>query len=148
MEQQNAGLERESDGEPRGTLAIRTLAMPADTNPSGDIFGGWLMSQMDIAGGVTAEWRAQGRVATVAVEGMEFHQPVWVGDVVCCYAEVVREGTTSLAVRVEAWVLRRHEHMVGGDRVRTKVTEGVFTFVAIDENGAKRPLPPQLNSAV
>ena len=121
---------------PRGELAIRTLAMPADTNPRGDIFGGWLLAQMDIAGGTVARERAEGRVATVAVAAMEFHEPVLVGDVVSCYAEVVREGTTSVAVRVEAWVIR-HE-----STERILVTEGVFTYVAIDESRRPRPLPP------
>ena len=121
--------------EPRGELAIRTLAMPADTNPAGDIFGGWLLSQMDIAGGLVAAGRARGRTATVAVEAMAFHRPVFVGDVVCCYGEVVRTGTTSVSVRVEVWAMRR----VGDERVQ--VTEGVFTYVAIDETRRPRSLP-------
>jgi len=123
--------------EPKGELAIRTLAMPADTNQHGDIFGGWVMSQMDIAGGITAGARAKGRVATVAVTGFTFHRPVLVGDVVCCYADIQRVGTTSITVRVEAWVARRRE-----SQARFKVTEGVFTFVAIDDNGRKRKVPP------
>ncbi len=123
--------------EPRGEMAIRTLAMPRDTNPSGDIFGGWLMAQMDVAGGITAWARAKGRVATVAVQGMVFHRPVHVGDVVCCYAEIQKVGLTSITILVEAWVLRDR---MAGDRF--KVTEGVFTYVAIDADGAKRPLPP------
>ncbi len=122
--------------EPRGEMAIRTLAMPRDTNPSGDIFGGWLMSQMDVAGGITAWARAKGRVATVAVRGMVFHRPVHVGDVVCCYAEIQKVGRTSITILVEAWVLRDR---MAGDRF--KVTEGVFTYVAIDEDGKKRPVP-------
>ncbi len=123
--------------EPRGELAIRTQAMPKDTNPNGDIFGGWLMAQMDIAGGVTAGARAEGRVATVAVEAMSFHRPVRVGDVLCCYADITRVGKTSITVRVEAWVLRRSKA-----RERVKVTEGIFTYVAIAETGAKRLVPP------
>lgn len=122
--------------EPRGEMAIRTVAMPADTNPSGDIFGGWLMSQMDIAGGVTANQRAKGRAVTVAVDGMIFHQPVHVGDILCCYAEIVKIGTTSMTVRIEAWARKR----AGGDRV--KVTDGTFTYVALDDDGKKRPVPP------
>jgi acyl-CoA thioesterase YciA len=122
---------------PRGTLAIRTLAMPADTNPSGDIFGGWLMAQMDIAGGVTAEMRARGRVATVAVQGMAFHKPVHVGDVLCCYADILKVGRTSLTILVEAWVLRRRDDR----RRRVKVTEGAFTYVAIDGEGRPRSVP-------
>ena len=119
------------DDQPRGELAIRTLAMPADTNPSGDIFGGWVMAQMDVAGGIVAA----GRVATVAVDGFIFHKPVNVGDVLCCYAEVVRVGNTSIALRIEAWALRQRAR----DR-RVRVTEGIFTFVALDENGKKRPV--------
>ena len=122
---------------PRGEMAIRTLAMPRDTNPSGDIFGGWVMSQMDVAGGVTAGARAKGRVATVAVQGMVFHRPVHVGDVVCCYADIQEVGRTSITILVEAWVLRdRH----AADRL--KVTEGVFTYVALDADGTKRRVPP------
>ncbi len=123
---------------PKGDLAIRTLAMPADANPSGDIFGGWLISQMDIAGGVTAGARARGRVATIAVTGFTFHKPVLVGDVVCCYADIQKVGKTSIIIGIEAWVLRRHE-----PSNRIKVTEGVFTFVAIDEEGKPRPVPPE-----
>jgi acyl-CoA thioesterase YciA len=122
--------------EPRGELAIRTQAMPRDTNPSGDIFGGWLMAQMDIAGGITAAWRARGRIVTVAVTGMAFHRPVRVGDVLCVYAEVERTGRTSLTVPVEAWVQRR-----GDMNERVKVTEGVYTYVAIDADGNKRKVP-------
>ena len=127
-----------TDKEPRGELAIRTLAMPADTNPHGDIFGGWLISQMDIAGGITANARARGRVATVAVTGFTFHKPVLVGDVVCCYADIRKIGRTSITIGVEAWVLRRDE---SSDRI--KVTEGVFTFVAIDHDGSPRSVPPE-----
>lgn len=122
---------------PRGELTTRTVAMPRDTNPSGDIFGGWLMSQMDIAGGVCAGGRARGRVATVAVEGMVFHAPVHVGNVVCCYAEIQKIGTTSMTVRIEAWALPQ------GSGMRIKVTEGIFTYVALDTSGKKRPVPPE-----
>lgn len=122
---------------PRGELAIRTIAMPADTNPSGDIFGGWVLAQMDVAGGITAWWRANGRVATIGIEAMTFHRPVNVGDVVNVYTEVVRVGTTSITVEVEAWVERREQiHQ------RVKVTQGTFTYVAIDASGRKRPAPP------
>ena len=123
------------DGEPQGELSLRTLAMPADTNPSGDIFGGWLVSQMDIAAGIAAGKRANGRVATVAIDAMRFHRPVRVGDVVCIYTEIVREGTTSMTIQLEVWALRGR---IGN---REKVTEGVFTFVAIDDEGQKRQLP-------
>ena len=122
--------------EPAGELAVRTLAMPADTNPNGDIFGGWVLSQLDVAGGMAAGWRAKGRVATVGVEAMSFHRPVRVGDVVCVYADIREIGRTSISVGVEAWVLRRRD-----ETRRVKVTEGVFTYVAIDDDGKKRPVP-------
>lgn len=124
-------------GEPRGELVIRTLAMPADANPSGDIFGGWVLSQMDIAGGITASQRATGRVATVAVTAMSFHLPVYVGDVLCVYTEIEAIGRTSITVAIEAWALRGRL----GERVR--VTEGRFVFVAIGEDGRPRPVPPE-----
>ena len=125
-----------NNDEPQGILAIRTLAMPADTNPNGDIFGGWLMSQMDIAGGVTAHSRARGRVVTVGVEAMTFHRPVKVGDVVCCYGDILNTGTTSISVLVQVWVLKDSDL-----DSRVKVTEGTFTYVAIDDNGDKRSVP-------
>lgn len=121
-----------------GILSIRTVAMPADTNPQGDIFGGWLMSQMDVAGGVMAHSIARGRVVTVGVEAMTFHRPVSVGDVVCCYTEILKTGTTSMTIGVEVWA---HREQSAGKKV--KVTEGTFTYVAIDDAGNKRPLPPQ-----
>ncbi len=117
--------------------AVRTLAMPADANPSGDIFGGWLMSQMDIAGGIAANARARGRVATVAVDGMEFHLPVNVGDLVSCYTDIVRVGRTSITVHVETFARRRQ----GGETV--KVTEGTFVYVALDADGRPRRVPPE-----
>lgn len=115
--------------------AVRTLAMPADTNPSGDIFGGWLLAQMDIAAGTVAYDRARGRVVTVALDAMAFHAPVYVGDLVSCYAEVVRIGRTSLTLQVEAWARR------GRTGQEIKVTEGRFTMVAVDEEGRPRPVP-------
>lgn len=126
----------ESDPLPSGKPAIQTLAMPADTNPSGDIFGGWLMSQMDLACGVVAGGRANGRVATIAVDSVEFHKPVYVGDLVSCYADIVRVGRTSIVVRVETYAKR------GRVRETVKVTEATFVFVAIDRNGRPRPVPP------
>ena len=125
-----------SQDAPKGELALRTLAMPADANPNGDIFGGWVMAQMDIAGGISAWNRADGRVATVAVDGFTFHRPIYVGDVVCCYTDIVHVGKTSVQVLVSAWVLRgrRPEN-------RIKVTEGTFSFVAIDADGKKRDVP-------
>jgi acyl-CoA thioesterase YciA len=113
---------------------IRTIAMPADTNPSGDIFGGWLMSQMDLAGGNAAQRRAGGRVATVSVDSMSFLSPVKVGDEVSLYAEVLSVGRSSMRIRVEAW--RRDR---GGD-AGNRVTDSVFTFVALDSAGRPRPV--------
>src|SRR5260370_1812520 len=119
-----------------GMPLIRVIAMPAAANPNGDIFGGWLLSQMDLAGGSLAAQRARGRCATVAVDGMVFHEPVFVGDEVSCYGELVKTGRTSMTVRIEAW--RRH---LPSDQAR-KVTEATFTYVAIGENPRPRPLPP------
>ncbi|GAB4356330.1 MAG: acyl-CoA thioesterase [Gammaproteobacteria bacterium] len=120
-----------------GQLTLRTTAMPADTNPNGDIFGGWLMGQMDIAGGSAAIQRAQGRVVTVAVDAMKFHKPVYVGDEVSCYTKIERVGTTSIAVKIETWVRRMRT------RELIKVTEAVFIYVAIDGSGRPRPVPPE-----
>ncbi|GAA0424618.1 acyl-CoA thioesterase [Cocleimonas flava] len=114
--------------------SLRTLAMPADSNPSGDIFGGWLMSQMDIAGGFYARQLSKSRVVTVAVEAMTFHLPVFVGDEVSCYCETERLGRTSIAVHVETWVRR---DQLSDDSI--KVTEAVYTYVAIDED--RKPIP-------
>ena len=116
-------------------VAVRTLAMPADTNSAGDIFGGWLMSQMDIAGEITARQRARARVVTVAVDGMEFHQPVYVGDVVSCYTEITAIGKSSLTIHIEVVAMRG----ITGQSV--KVTEGTFTYVALDKNGRPCPVP-------
>jgi len=112
--------------------SLRTIAMPADTNPNGDIFGGWILSQMDLAGGTHAFFEAQGRVATVAVTAMKFHKPVMVGDEVSCYCVTSRVGRTSISVRVETWVRRRHR------AIDEQVTEGLFTFVALDDDGRPR----------
>jgi acyl-CoA thioesterase YciA len=118
-----------------GEPVIRTIAMPADANPAGDIFGGWLMSQMDLAASSIATRRAAGRVATVAVEAMAFLNPVTIGDEVSLYGRLVSTGRTSMKVAVEAY--RRHRH----EEERVKVTEGVFTFVAIGADRRSRPLP-------
>jgi acyl-CoA thioesterase YciA len=123
---------RRNSTEPRGELASRTLAMPADSNPRGDIFGGWIMALMDSAGKMSAIPHAGGRVVTVAVSNITFLQPVHVGDTVCCYTEVKRLGRTSITLDVEVWVLRQGQ----GDRI--KVTEAEFTFVAIGEDGRPR----------
>ncbi len=120
---------------PRGELSLRTVAMPADTNPAGDIFGGWIMSLMDLAAGVTASSLAKGRVATAAVSNLSFIRPVKVGDVVCVYTELSRTGRTSITLGVETWVLRRGQ----GERVR--VTAAEFVLVAVDDTGRPRALP-------
>jgi len=118
-----------TETEPCGDLSIRTLAMPADTNQNGDIFGGWLLSQMDIGGGIFASKIAKSRTVTVAIEAMNFRKPVFVGDVVSVHANLVRIGKTSITVHLEAWVLRRKElHSI-------LVTDGNFTYVSIDDDG-------------
>jgi acyl-CoA thioesterase YciA len=122
--------------QPQGELTVRLVAMPADTNANGDIFGGWVLSQMDLAGGIAASERAQGRVATVAVDAMTFIRPVKVGDVLCVYTSLERVGRTSLKLHVEAWARRFHTQQ------REKVTDARFTFVAIDDSGKPRPVPP------
>lgn len=118
--------------QPFGELQLRTLTMPADTNPAGDIFGGWLVSQMDMAGGILARSVTEGRAVTVSIDSMTFHQPVKVGDVIACFGGVERIGRTSIALRLQAWVLRQ------GQKPRVKVTEGLFTFVAVDDDGRPR----------
>jgi acyl-CoA thioesterase YciA len=123
----------------KGSLILRTLAMPADTNPHGDIFGGWIMSQMDIAGGILAKETARSRVVTVAVDGFKFLRPVKVGNVVCCYGRVLRVGTTSIAIELEVWV-KNVLAEVDDEWPRFKVTEAIFTYVAIDAEGNKRAI--------
>jgi len=124
------------DKQPNGEPVIRTVAMPSDTNPHGDIFGGWLMSQMDLAAGSIAARISRGRAATVRVEGMSFLNPVFVGDEVSLYAYLVARGKTSMKIEVEAWRRSRESE------VTVKVTEATFTFVAIDDVTRRpRPLP-------
>lgn len=120
---------------PRGVLTVRTIAMPADTNANGDIFGGWVMSRMDQAGGIAGVDRAQGRVVTVAVDSMTFIRPVKIGDVLSVYTQVESVGRTSMKIHVEAWARRFRT------QDNDKVTEATFTFVAIDEEGRPRPVP-------
>ena len=122
-------MTEKSDTEPSGDLCIRTLAMPADTNANGDIFGGWLLSQMDVGGGVFASKVAKSRTVTVAIEAMNFRKAVYVGDLVSVYANLVRVGRTSMTVHLEAWALRR------GEERPFLVTDGNFTYVSIDEHG-------------
>lgn len=133
------GQKRGSHGrqQDEGVLVIRTIAMPADTNPAGDIFGGWLMSQMDLAAGNMAGRVAQGRGATVAVEGMQFLNPVKVGDEVTLYATLRKVGRTSMRIHVDVWARRRF------DDQSEKVTDADFVFVALDENGNARPVMEQ-----
>src|SRR5712691_635483 len=128
--------------QPPGELAARTLAMPADTNPSGDMFGGWIMSLMDAAGAITATQRAEGRVVTAAVTNIAFLQPVKAGDVVCCYTDIRKIGRSSITLGVEVWVLRQ------GCGPRNKVTAAEFTFVALDQSGRPRQIGrPEISAA-
>ena len=120
--------------QPHGEVVIRTIAMPADANANGDIFGGWLMSQMDLGGAILARGTAHCRVTTVAVDAMSFLRPVNVGDVVTCYAKLLGVGRTSMKISVEAWVQRY------ADSTLHHVTEGTFTYVAIDESGKPQPV--------
>jgi acyl-CoA thioesterase YciA len=124
-----------SDSAPRGQLTVRISAMPADTNANGDIFGGWVLSRMDQAGGIAGVERAQGRVVTVALDAMQFIRPVWVGDTLEVYTEVESVGRTSMKIHVEAWARRFQT------RTHEKVTDANFTFVAIDDTGRPRPIP-------
>ena len=120
---------------PRGALTVRVIAMPADTNANGDIFGGWVLSRMDQAGGIAAVERAKGRAVTIAIQAMTFHRPVRVGDVLEVYTEVTKVGRTSMTIEIEAIAVRFKTHH------REKVTDGTFTFAAIDDNGRPRPIP-------
>jgi len=123
-----------SETEPRGELCIRTLAMPADTNGNGDIFGGWLLGQMDLAGSVFAGKITKSRTVTVAIEAMNFRKPVYVGDLVSVHSSLVRVGRTSISVHLEAWVTRRKETQA------ILVTDGNFTYVSIDDQGHPQPI--------
>ncbi|WP_372023598.1 acyl-CoA thioesterase [Tistrella mobilis] len=124
---------------PEGAAELRTVAMPADANPAGDIFGGWVMAQMDIAGGIAAGQRARGRVVTAAVDAMSFLKPVRVGDLVSVYCRIVGTGHSSIRLHLETWVTRRRTGL--DDPIEELVTEAVFTFVAVDAEGRPRPLP-------
>lgn len=121
--------------EPQGELTLRTLAMPGDANPAGDIFGGWVMAQMDLAAGIRSAERAKGRIATVAVKEITFKLPVKVGDTLCIYTTVSHTGRTSMTLYVECWVRRQYSE------TREKVTDASFVMVALDETGRPRPLP-------
>lgn len=122
---------------PKGQLLLRTLAMPADTNANGDIFGGWIMSQLDLAGGILAKEISCGRIVTVSVSSITFKKPVKVGDVVCCYGECTKIGHTSMSINLEVWVKPVKEEGVGE---RFQVCEATFNYVAIDANGRPRAI--------
>ena len=127
---------------PEGELLLRTSPMPSDTNANGDIFGGWIMSQMDIAGGMMAIEVGGGRVVTIGVDAMKFIKPVKVGDVVCCYGTVARIGNTSVTIRLEVWVKPGFREMaIAKEAAQFKVTEASFTYVAVDYEGRKRLIP-------
>ncbi|WGE85976.1 acyl-CoA thioester hydrolase YciA [Actinobacillus equuli] len=136
------------DREPEGKLILRTLAMPSDTNANGDIFGGWIMSQMDLGGAILAKELAKGRVVTVTVDKMIFHLPISVGDVVCCYGTLVKVGRSSMQVKVDVFIKQVYE----GTRERFRVTEALFTYVAVDKEGKSRAIPrennPELDEAL
>ncbi len=121
--------------EPEGDLVVRTIAMPKDTNFNGDIFGGWLLSQMDLGGAVAARKLSKSRIVTVAIDGMRFRNPVKVGDTICCYAKLEKIGSTSMSFKIMAWV-----NEGGISDVRLCVTEALFTYVAIDHEGNKIPV--------
>lgn len=126
----------ETTGSPQGEVSLLTFAMPADTNSAGDIFGGWIMSQMDLAGAASARRHAQSRVVTVAVDAMTMHKPVFIGDELTCYTQLLKVGRTSLSVHVEAWVKR------GGFGELVKVTSATFAFVALGEDRKPREVLP------
>ena len=134
-----AGMEeKKASRQPDGVLVLRTLAMPRDSNPNGDIFGGWIMSQMDIGGGLIGKEVSRGRVVTVTVDKMTFLRPVLVGDTICVYANVVRIGNSSMDVKLEVWAKDLIEEF---EEQRHIVTEGVFRYVAVDAKGRPRPVP-------
>jgi acyl-CoA thioesterase YciA len=127
-------MRKEEITTPEGDLVLQTVAMPADTNAYGDIFGGWLVSQMDLGGAVMAHLRAKNRVTTVAIDRMVFLRPVYIGDLVCCYASVIKTGHSSITVKIQVWAKRmRHG-------IFEQVTEGTFTFVALSEDGRPKEI--------
>ena len=122
----------------KGELAIKTIAMPANTNANGDIFGGWLVAQMDLAGSIIAIQRANARVTTVAIDKMVFHKPVHIGNTISCYGKILRVGNTSLAIKIEVWKVGLYTNEA------QSVTEGIFTYVAIDKHGKSQPVDKKL----
>ena len=127
----------DSHAKPEGVLSLQTIAMPADTNWSGDVFGGWIVSQMDLAGAIHAERFSKGRCATISINQMTFLVPVKVGDVISCYTKILKVGNTSIQMQIEVW--DSHD----SSREPVRVTEGVFTFVAVDVKGSKRQIPEE-----
>ncbi len=123
---------------PEGTLSLQNIAMPADTNWSGDVFGGWIVSQMDLAGAIHVERLSKGRCATIAINQMTFLVPVKVGNVISCYTKILKVGNTSVQVQIEVW--NSHDN----SREPIRITQGVFTFVAVDVNGNKRQISEQI----
>ncbi|QBQ17173.1 acyl-CoA thioesterase [Acinetobacter haemolyticus] len=128
----------ERPNQPEGTLSLQTIAMPADTNWSGDVFGGWIVSQMDLAGAIHVERFSKGRCATIAINQMSFLVPVKVGNVISCYTKILKVGNTSVQVQIEVW--NSHDD----SRKPVRITEGVFTFVAVDVNGNKRVIAEEI----
>lgn len=128
-----------NDNTPKGQLVLRTLAMPADTNPHGHIFGGWIMSQMDLAGGILAKEIAKRRVVTVNASSITFHKPAMVGDVVCCYAHCIKTGTTSITIEIEVWIKKVTDSEIATQRFR--ITDATFTYVSVDKHNNPKPLP-------
>lgn len=127
--------------QPKGALSLQTIAMPADTNWSGDVFGGWLVSQMDLAGAIHSERISRGRCATISIHEMTFLVPVKVGDVISCYTDIVKIGNTSMQVEIGVWSMNNQR------QTPEKVTEGLFTFVAVDIEGNKRKIPEDVKQA-
>ena len=126
---------------PEGMLSLQTIAMPADTNWSGDVFGGWIVSQMDLAGAIHAERFSKGRCATISINEMPFLVPVKVGDVITCYTKILKVGNTSIQMQIEVW--DSHD----SSREAKRVTAGVFTFVAVDVKGGKRQIPEDVKQS-
>ncbi|MCW9718474.1 MULTISPECIES: acyl-CoA thioester hydrolase YciA [unclassified Avibacterium] len=135
-------IETKTGRQSQGSLLLRTLAMPSDTNANGDIFGGWIMSQMDMGGAILAKEIAHGRVVTVAVDSMTFIRPISVGDVVCCYGQCVKVGRSSIQIKIEVWAKKVSSEPIGE---RYCVTEAIFTFVAVDNKGKSRAIPRENN---
>jgi acyl-CoA thioesterase YciA len=136
----SAGEQTAASG-PKGEMTVKVVAMPSDTNANGDIFGGWVLSQMDMAGGIAGVERARGRVVTIKVDTMTFIRPVRVGDVLSVYTDVESIGRTSMKIHIEAWAKRFLSHEL------EKVTDAIFTFVAIDDAGRPRPIPRDMAEA-